>query len=72
MLIAGILGFITLVMGIGLITDSSVRMRGGRSGKVNRSSAMKEMLLGIVVGLLGFALLLYAITGGGPLSAPPA
>lgn len=66
MLMAGIAGFVILVIGIGLITDSSVRMRGGRSGKVNRRSAMMEMLLGIVVGLLGFALLIYAIADGGP------
>lgn len=67
--VSAIAGFIILIIGIGLITDSSVRMRGGRSGKVNRSSAMLEMLLGIVVGLIGFALLIYAITGGGPLQA---
>lgn len=66
---SAIAGFIILVIGIGLITDSSVRMRGGRSGKVNRRSATLEMLLGIGVGLVGFALLIYAITDGGPLQA---
>jgi len=64
--LSAVAGFIVLVAGIALITDSSVRMRGGRSGKVNRRSATMEMLLGIVVGLIGFALLIYAITGGGP------
>ncbi len=66
---SAIAGFIILVVGIGLITDSSVRMRGGRSGKVNRRGATIEMLIGIVVGLIGFALLIYAIAGGGPIQA---
>lgn len=64
--LSAIVGFIVLLVGIALITDSSVRMRGGRSGNVNRRSATLEMLLGIVVGLVGFALLIYAIAGGGP------
>jgi len=64
--LSAIAGFIVLLAGIALITDSSVRMRGGRSGKVNRRSATLEMLFGIVVGLVGFALLIYAIAGGGP------
>ncbi len=65
-MLLGVLGFVVLVIGIGLITDSSVRMRGGRTKPKSRGGGLVEMLLGILVGMFGFAMLLYAITGGPP------
>lgn len=56
-----IAGFVVLVVGLGMITDASVRMRGGISRPPERKRSGKLLLVGLVIGLTGFALLLYGI-----------
>ena len=65
-MLTGFGGFAVLLVGIGLITDGSVRMRGGVTRAPSRRGGTFEMLCGIVVGLVGFAMVISSIAGGPP------